>query len=196
LHLKKNEIALASPRIVLSGGNVLLGGNKLSTSFEEAKITAEEVTVASPGASLELTEEATLQGAQVNLGGGEGEKEDAVGVSRLSTKEETKEFSFHYGVDAGFLQQWSDAATLTLVSEDRKDVKSFALSEGETSGTLRVFDFSGVRPGARYRAEIAEGGRSMPLFGLTELYSVGSDNTPDKRLGTPSVTPAAPRRFV
>ncbi|MCL2779670.1 MAG: contractile injection system protein, VgrG/Pvc8 family [Polyangiaceae bacterium] len=77
IHLKKDGILLEGPKIVLRGGDVSMSGDKFSTAFENAKLTADEVTVASGEASLKLTSEATLQGSKVHLGSGGGDKEKA-----------------------------------------------------------------------------------------------------------------------
>jgi len=75
LSITKDQIVLSSPKIVLRGGDVALGGNQFSTDFKNAKVTADEVTVASGEASLKLTSEATLQGSKVHLESGGGERE-------------------------------------------------------------------------------------------------------------------------
>jgi len=75
LRMTKDQIILSSPKIMQRGGDVSMGGNQFSTDFKNAKVTADEVTVASGEASLKLASDATLQGRKVLLGDGGGEKE-------------------------------------------------------------------------------------------------------------------------
>jgi outer membrane protein OmpA-like peptidoglycan-associated protein len=104
----------------------------------------------------------------------------------------TEVLSFRYAMQVGAAQQWSEAAEITLFSEDLQDLESFVLSRGELSGTLRVFEFSGIRPGIRYRAEISEGDFAVELFGFTELHAVALDDSLENHLTPPLVAPAAP----
>ena len=99
---------------------------------------------------------------------------------------------FRYAMEVGPDQQWSEAATLTVISEDLQDIETFVLSTGEAVGTLRIFELSGIRPGVRYRAAITEGDLDVELFGLTELHAIALDDTSANHLNPPGANPAAP----
>ncbi len=104
----------------------------------------------------------------------------------------TEVLSFRYALEVGPSQQWSEAATITLFSEDLQDIETFVLANGEAAGTLGVFEFSGIRPGIRYRAQIAEGDLAVELFGLSELHAVASHDASPSHVVPPKQRPAAP----
>jgi outer membrane protein OmpA-like peptidoglycan-associated protein len=99
---------------------------------------------------------------------------------------------FRYAMQIGLDQQWSEAAKLTVLSEDLVDHESFVLADGERVETSRVFEFSGIRSGVRYRASILEGDLEMELFGFTELHAVALDDDRRNHLKGPPADPAAP----
>ena len=99
---------------------------------------------------------------------------------------------FRYAMQIGPDQQWSEAATLTVLSEDLVDHETFVLSDGEAVDTYRIFEFSGIRPGARYRASITEGDLEVELFDFTELHAVALDGNDENHLSPPPADPAAP----
>ena len=56
----------------------------------------------------------------------------------------------------------------------------------------RIFEFSGIRPGVRYRASITEGDLEVELFDFTELHAVALDGNDENHLNPPPADPAAP----
>jgi len=99
---------------------------------------------------------------------------------------------FRYAMQIGPEQQWSEGALLTVLSEDLVDQETFVLSDGEAVDTYRIFEFSGIRPGVRYRASITEGDLEVELFDFTELHAVALDGNDENHLNPPPADPAAP----
>ena len=84
----------------------------------------------------------------------------------------TRRNIFQYGVPLGRGAPFSQTATVRIVSEDGKQARTFKEADGFLAGPHRVFVFTRVRTGIRYRGEVIDGGLTFELFSFTDLSRV------------------------
>ncbi|MEO8225888.1 MAG: OmpA family protein [Gemmatimonadota bacterium] len=84
----------------------------------------------------------------------------------------TRRNVFQYGVPMGTDAPFSAQATFRIVSEDNIQARTFAEADGFIAGKHRVFVFTRVRPGIRYRGEVVDGGLTFEMFSFTDLSRV------------------------
>lgn len=96
----------------------------------------------------------------------------------LSPCENQRTFSFYYGLQMTLNLPWSQAAKLTVVSEDGNQTQTFAMSEGIRSADLLYFIFRFIRPGIRYRATVTDEKVVIKLFPYTDLSRIADPDDP------------------
>ncbi len=97
----------------------------------------------------------------------------------------TRRNIFQYGVPLGKGAPFTETATVRIVSEDGKQIRTFKEADGFLAGTHRVFIFTRVRTGVRYRCEVTDGGLTFELFSFTDLSRVLNPGDPLNLLQQP-----------
>jgi hypothetical protein len=80
--------------------------------------------------------------------------------------------TFYYGLQIGSSMPWTEAASVSFISEDGLQSSTFPVSQADAVGIYRVVAFPDWRPGVRYKGEVKEGHRTTQLFGYCELSNL------------------------
>ena len=73
--------------------------------------------------------------------------------------------TYYYGLQMVENMPWSEKASVSFVSEDGLQTRTFSVSQADPVGIYRVIAFSDWRPGVRYKGEVKEGQQTIQLFG-------------------------------
>ena len=99
-------------------------------------------------------------------------------LAQTSPCDGQRTYDFFYGLQMIANLPWSTAAKLTVISEDGTQKQVFTMDQGVQSGDVLYFQFRFIRPGARYRARIADGKVILKLFPYTALYRIADPGDP------------------